>query len=201
MGDWKIKGKAALVLIHMQNAIATEDGAVAFFGHARAAREAGIIPRQQALLKRFREKKLPVIYVNAVHDPNPVFPAFGKFWQSLKSMKGINLAGSKDAEVIPALAPKPGEPVLGNWPINVFSGSGLQKVLKDYGAETLVLAGLATDIAVFTAAVQASELGYSVIVPSDASASGKAKAHEIVMNEMLPGVALITTTEDVLAHL
>jgi len=201
MSDWKIKGKAALVLIHMQNAIAREDGAVAFFGHAKAAKEAGIIPRQQALLKRFREKKLPVIYVSAVHDPNPIFPAYGKFWESLKSLRGVNLAGSKDAEVISELAPQPGEPVLGNWPINIFSGSGLQQVLKDCGAETLVLAGLATDVAVFTAAVQASELGYSVIVPNDASTSGKAKAHEVVMHDMLPGVALITTTEDVLAHL
>jgi nicotinamidase-related amidase len=201
MSNWEIKGKPALILIHMQNAIASEDGAVAFFGHAKAGKEAGIIPRQQALLKAFRQKKFPVIYVSAVHDPNPTFPAYGKFWESLKSLKGTNLAGSKDTEVIPELAPQPGEPVLGNWPINVFSNSGLGKVLKDSGAETLVLAGLATDIAVFTAAVQSSELGYSVIVPSDASASAKARAHEVVMNDMLPGMALVTTTEDVLAHL
>jgi hypothetical protein len=46
--SWKMKGKAALILIHMQHAIAREDGALAFFGHAKAAKEAGIIPRQQA---------------------------------------------------------------------------------------------------------------------------------------------------------
>ena len=201
MSNWEMKGKPALVIIHMQRSIASEEGAVAFFGHAKAAKEAGIIPRQQALLKAFRQKKLPVIYVNAVHVPNLTFPAYGKFWESLKSLKGVNLAGSKDTEVIPELAPQPGEPVLGNWPINVFSNSGLEQVLKDCGAETLVLTGLATDIAVFTAATQASELGYSVIVPNDASASGKARAHEVVMEDMLPGVALLTTTEDVLAHL
>jgi nicotinamidase-related amidase len=201
MSEWKMKGKPALVIIHMQNAIASEGGAVAFFGHAKAAKEAGIIPRQQALLNAFRQKKLPVIYVNAVHDPNPTFAAYGKFWESLKSLRGINLAGSKDTEVIPELAPQAGEPVLGNWPINIFSNSGLGQTLKDCNAETLVLAGLATDIAVFTAAVQASELGYSVIVPNDASASGKARSHEVVMNDMLPGFALVTTTADVLAHI
>ena len=74
-------------------------------------------------------------------------------------------------------------------------------MLKDFGVETLVLAGLATDIAVFTAAQQASDLGYSVIVPNDASALGKAIAHEVVMNDMLPGMALVTSTADVIAHL
>jgi len=201
MSNWEMKGKPALVIIHMQHAIASEEGAVAFFGHAKAAKEAGIIPRQQALLKRFRERKLPVIYVNAVHVPNATFPAYGKFWESLKSLKDVNLAGSKDTEVIPELAPQYGEPVLGNWPISVFSNSGLEQVLKDWGAETLVLVGLATEIAVFTSAQQASDLGYSVIVPNDASASGKARAHEVVMEDMLPGMALVTTTADVLAHL
>lgn len=198
MSDWKIKGKPALIIIHMQNAIAREDGAVAFFGHAKAAKEAGIIPRQQALLKKFREKKFPVIYVNA--GGFNTFPAYGKFWEALKSLPNLNLPGSKDIEVIPELAPKPGEPILINWPVNVFANSGLGQVLKDYGVGTLILVGLATDIAVFTAASQASDMGYSVIVPSDASASGKARAHEVVMTDMLPGMALVTTTEDVLAH-
>jgi nicotinamidase-related amidase len=201
MSDWQMKGKPALVIIHMQHAIASEDGANASFGHARAARENGIIPKQQQLLEAFRKKQLPVVYVNAVHVPDAVFPAYGKFWQSLESLKGINLAGSKDVEVIPELAPRPGEPVLGNWPISAFSGSGLHQVLRDRGAETLVLVGLATDIAVFVAAQQAGDLGYSVIVPNDASASGKARAHEVVMNDMLPGLSLVTSTADVLAHL
>lgn len=200
MDNWEMKGKPALVIIHMQDAIASEEGRVAFFGHAKAAKEAGIIPCQQALLKRFREKKLPVIYVNAVTDPTATLPAYGKFWKALGA-SGANLPGSKDIEVIPELAPQPGEPVLGNWPISTFANSGLEQVLKDYGAETLVLVGLATDIAILTAAIQAGDLGYSVIVPNDASASGNVRAHEVVMNDMLPGMALVTTTEDLLAHI
>lgn len=199
MGEWKIKGKPALIIIHMQHAIATENGAVAFFGHAKAAKEGSIIPRQQALLKKFREKKYPVIYVNAGWFST--FPAYGKFWEALKSLPNLNRPGSKDIEVIPELAPQPSEPVLINWPVSVFANSGLDQVLEKYSVDTLVLVGLATDIAVFTAASQAADKGYSVIVPNDASASGKARAHEAVMTDMLPGMALVTTTEDVLAHL
>ena len=184
----------------MQHAIVTEKGAYARFGHAKATKESGIILRQQELLKGFREKKLPVIYVVAVTDPASSVPPYGAFWKVLETVGG-NLPGSKDIEVIPELAPKPGEPVIGNWPISCFANSKLEQLLKDYGVQTVVLAGVATDIAVLTTAVQSTDLGYAVIVPSDASTSGNKRAHEIVMGDMLPGISLVTTTKDVLAHI
>ena len=69
--------KPALVFIHMQFGITDERGTVAFLGHAKATRESGIIARQQALLKAFRAKKLPVIFVNAVTDPKTKVPRTG----------------------------------------------------------------------------------------------------------------------------
>jgi nicotinamidase-related amidase len=200
MSEWKMVGKPALILIHMQHGITHESGGVASFGHAKATRESGIIPRQQALLKAFRSKKLPVIYVNAVTDPKAKLPVYGKFWPAIQKT-GANLPGSKDVEVIPELAPLPGEPVLGNFPFGMFTGSNLEKVLRENKVETLVLVGVATDMAVLTAVLQAADLYYNMIVPSDASTSANAKAHDAAMNMMIPAMALVTTTEDVLAHL
>jgi nicotinamidase-related amidase len=197
--EWKMVGKPALIFIHMQFGITDECGTVAFLGHAKATRESGIIPRQQALLKAFRDKKLPVIYVNAVTDPKSKFPVYGKFWPGIQKT-GANLPGSKDIEVIPELAPLPGEPVLGNWVFGMFSSNNLEKVLKELGVETLVLAGVATDMAVLSAVFQASDLFYNLIVPGDASTSANPKFHEVAM-EMISAVTLVTTTEDVIAHL
>jgi biuret amidohydrolase len=200
MNEWKMAGKPALILIHMQHAITHEDGAVAFLGHAKATRESGILPRQQALLKAFRAKKLPVIYVNAVTDPNSKYPVYGRFWQAFQKV-GANFPGTKDIEVISEVAPLPGEPVLGNWPFGIFTGNSLEKILKDLGVETLVLAGVATDMAVMTAVFQASDMFYNLIVPSDASTGANKQAHDVSMNQIIPAMALVTTTEDILAHL
>jgi nicotinamidase-related amidase len=63
------------------------------------------------------------------------------------------------------------------------------------------MVGVATDMAVLTAVLQAADLYYNMIVPSDASTSANAKAHDAAMNMMIPAMALVTTTEDVLAHL
>ncbi len=193
-------GKPALILIHMQHGITHEAGTVAVFGHAKATRESGIISRQQALLKAFRAKRLPVIFVNAITPASTKYPAYGKFWPVIQKLNP-NLPGTKDVEVIPDLAPAPGEPVLFNWPFGMFTGSNLEKVLKKNQVETLVLVGVATDMAVLTGVLQAADLFYNLIVPNDASTSANLQAHEAAMNLMIPAMALVTTTEDVLAHL
>ena len=198
MSEWKMAGKPALILIHMQHAITHPEGTVAFLGHAKATRESGIIPKQQALIKAFREKKLPVIFVCA-HTPDTKWPAYGKFWQGIKK-SAANLPGSKDVEVIEELTPSPEEPVFYNWPFGIFSGNNLRETLFGLGVETLVLAGVATDMAVLTAAFQASDFFYSLIVPSDASTSANLKFHEAAM-DMLDAFTLVTPTEDVIAHL
>jgi nicotinamidase-related amidase len=183
----------------MQYGITNEGGTVAFLGHAKATKESGIIARQQALLKAFRAKKLPVIFINAVVDPKSKVPVYGKFWPAIIKT-GANLPGSKDVEVIPELAPLPGEPVLGNWVFGMFSNNNLDKILKGLGVETLVLTGVATDMAVLSAVFQASDLFYNLIVPSDASTSANPTFHQVAL-EMISVMTLVTPTEDVIAHL
>jgi biuret amidohydrolase len=197
--EWTMVGKPALIFIHMQYGITNEGGTVAFLGHAKATKESGIIARQQALLKAFRAKKLPVIFVNAVTDPKTKVPVYGKFWPAIKKT-GANLPGSKDVEVIPELAPLPGEPVLGNFVFGMFSNNNLDKVLKGLGVETLVLTGVATDMAVLSAVFQASDFFYNLIVPSDASTSANPTFHKVAM-EMISVMTLVTPTDDVIAHL
>jgi len=199
MSEWKLTGKPALIVIHMQHAITHPEGKVAFLGHAKATRESGIIPRQQALIKAFRERNLPVIFVNAFTDPKTKFPAYGRFWQGIQK-SGANFLGTKDVEVISEVAPMPEEPVLYNWPFGMFTNSSLKEVLDNLGVDTLVLVGVATDMAVLSAVFQASDMLYSLIVPNDASTSANPKFHEAAMG-MIDAIAQVTSTQDVIAHL
>lgn len=199
VSEWELTGKPALIVIHMQHAITHPEGKVAFLGHAKATRESEIIPRQQVLIEAFRRKKLPVIFVNAFTDPKARFPAYGRFWQGIQK-SGANFLGTKDVEVIPEVAPMPEETVLYNWPFGMFTRSNLKEVLDNLGVDTLVLVGVATDMAVLSAVFQASDMLYSLIVPDDASTSANPKFHEAAMG-MIDAIALVTSTEDVIAHL
>ncbi len=202
MSDWKMKGKPALVILHMQQGIVGERGNIP--GLNEEVKGSGIIPRQQSLLKAFRDRKLPVIYVTALHvnnqqNPAGVLPAYGNLFRLIEMAPQT----PDNLEIIPELAPHPGEPVLCNWIIGAFTNSGLDQVLTACGAETLVLVGCVTQIAVYTAALQAVDRLYSVIVARDACASPQeqAKAQQVVLDIMAPNIALVTSTEDVIAHL
>jgi nicotinamidase-related amidase len=204
MEEWVMQGKPALILIHMQHAITDPEGRVAFL-HAKATWDSGIIPKQQALLRAFREKGLPVIYVNSVHPVNAaeLMSPFGRFYGVVRNSR-TNEPGTKDVEVLSAVAPRAGEPVLGNFMFGIFSnntGGDLKQVLADVGADTLVLCGVATGMAVMTAVIQCADMFYKVIVPSDASIDANQALHDMAINTVIPAIALVTTTDDVIAHL
>jgi biuret amidohydrolase len=200
MSDWEMVGKPALLFIHMQRAIVKEGSPLDGLGHSRATRESGIIPRQQALLKAFRDKGLPVIYVNAITPPDAKFPVYGKFWPFVaKTM--VNKPGTPDVEVIDELAPQAGEPLFYNWPFGIFQGNDLADYLSEEGIETLVLSGVATGMAVGTAVFACADRFLNLIVPEDASTDGNQQLHDCVFQSMIPAIALVTTTQDVIDHL
>ena len=200
MSDWKMLGKPALLLIHMQRSIVEEGNALDRLGHSRATRESGIIPRQQALLKAFRDKGLPVIYVNSITPTGARFPAYGSFWPFLEETK-VNTLGTPDVEVIDELAPQAGEPLFYNWLFGMFNGNNLEQYLKEHMIDTIVLSGVATRLAVGTAVYACTDRLFSVIVPEDASTDGNQELHDIIFRVLIPAISLVTTTEDVIAHL
>ncbi len=200
MTDWELKGKVALLVLDMQHDVVGEGGKGEPLGFPKACRESGIIPRIQALLKAFREKKLPVVHVVVEFNPIVPMPVYGAFFDYLRAERPC-APGSKGTQIIPEVAPVWGEPVVRKWNIGIFSHSNLEEVLKYYGAETLILAGVATNLVVHIGAVQAIDRGYSVIVPRDAVTSNDREAHEFYLTRTLPLISLITTTEEVLSKI
>jgi nicotinamidase-related amidase len=191
MANWKMDGKPVLLILHMQNAIAGRLKDVLI--------KSGVIKNQQALLKAFRDKKYPVIYVNVLLNP-PVagkLPAYGEIWKQCSGTANDPVGIS----VISELAPLPNEPVLYNWPTGAFNNSGLDGALKICGAQTLVAAGFASNGVVYTLIQGAADRYYSTVIPRDASAARTQQTHDAVMDWIAPNISLVTTTEDVIAHL
>jgi len=200
MADWSLAGRPALVVVHMQKSLCMVGGSLEQMGHCKAARDAGIIPNIQALQKAFRDRGLPVVFVAACHPEEFKVPAYGPFWQAAGAMK-INLEGTPDVEVIDELAPAPGERIFYNWPFDIFRFNDLDDHLGELGVETVIVTGIATGMAIGHNSFCLADRLYSLIVPSDTCADGNEKLHRAVIDWMLPPIALITTTEDVIAHL
>ena len=200
MSEWALAGKPGLLVVHMQNSICKVGGSLEGMGHCQAVRAAGIIPNIQALQTGFRARQLPVIFVVAQHPEKFHVPAYGPFWPAARDL-GLNLKGTEDVQIIDELAPAAGEPIFCNWPFDVFRVNKLEKHLRRQGVETVVLTGVATGMAISHASFSLADRLFSLIVPSDTCADARANLHQAVLEEMLPPIGLIITTEDVLAHL
>lgn len=200
MSDWELRGRPALLIIHMQNAIVKTPSPLEVFGHGRAAWEEGVVDNIQRLVEAFRDQGHPVIYTVAYTPPEVEWPAYGGFWEGSQQVK-VNHMGTWDVEVIDELAPAPGEPVFYNWPFSVFEGTGLQVYLQEQGVDTVVLVGVATGMSVGVAAWALAERFYNLIVPSDATTDGNSEVHRLVVGLILPAIGLVTTTEDVIRRL
>lgn len=200
MTNWKLVGKAALVVVHMQNAICKSPSPLDFMGHQRATAEDGIISHVADLLAAFRSKRLPVIYVVAVHPDEPEVPAYGAFWQGLPGLQ-VNQLGSPDVDVVAELTPQDGEPVVHNWPFDILRCTNVEEWLRERGVETVVLVGVATGMAINIAAYQLADRLFNLIVPSDCVTDGNRQLHEAIMTGIMPVISLVTTSADVIAHL
>jgi nicotinamidase-related amidase len=200
MSEWKLIGKTALLVVHMQNAIVKAPSPLEPLGHIRATWEDGVVPKIQDLMTAFRAKGLPVIFVNAYTPADTKFPVYGRFWPGVEK-SGVNFMGTRDVDVIDELAPADGEPLFYNWPFGIFQGNDLEEYLADRGIETVVLTGVATGMAIGTAAFALADRLYNLIVPIDTATDGNRELHEVIFKSMIPAIALVTTADDVIAHL
>jgi biuret amidohydrolase len=81
-----------------------------------------------------------------------------------------------------------------------FHDSDLDHVLRSAGVDTVAVLGVATNASVEGTARGASDLGYRVLVVSDACSAATPEAHAASV-ESMGLLAEITTTDDVIAAL
>lgn len=79
--------------------------------------------------------------------------------------------GSPALEVHPAVAPKPGEPVIQKHLAGAFTGTPLEDHLRKLGIEQVIVSGFMTQMCCDTTARQAAHLGFKVLFLADATAA------------------------------
>lgn len=106
--------------------------------------------------------------------------------------------GTPEAEIVPALAPRAGEYIVPKHRWSAFYGTYLDHALRTRGADTIVLCGGSTEIGIASTAYAARDLGYNLVIVSDACTSPKLELHAQLMREAFPRLARVRTTAQVL---
>lgn len=151
----------ALLIVDMVNDFVTGK-----LGTLRAKR---IIPNIRTLADAARRADVPVIYVNDAHLPKDF---------ELKIWGPHSMAGTKGAQIIPELAASKGDYVFGKQTYSAFYETPLDTVLRAHGVDSLVIAGLHSNICCRHTSADAFFRGIRPVVPEDGVESLSQEAHE-----------------------
>jgi len=171
-------GATALIVIDMQRDFVEPGGFGAALGNDVMPLQ-GIVPATARLIAAARAAGLPVIHTRECHrsDLSDCPPAkLNRGAPSLRigdpgPMGRILSAGEPGAEIVPELAPAPGETVIDKPGKGAFHATPLSQVLQDLGTRSLILAGVTTEVCVQTTMREANDRGFECLLAEDATES------------------------------
>lgn len=154
-----------------------------------------IVPAIAALVDTARKLAIPVIYTQERHR------ADGIDLELSVSEPEHCLEGTPGMEIVPALAPVPGDYVVTKPRYSGFFATDLDLLLRSLRVSTLVLCGAATDVCVRATAQDAHQLNYRVIVAPECVAGTTAERHDAALANIGYVFGSVRGLPDVLAGL
>jgi ureidoacrylate peracid hydrolase len=163
-------GRAALLVIDVQNDLCHAEGAYGRLGVPLAAIQQAV-ERLLAVIEAARDAGVPVIFVKTHHDrwtDSPTWPV---------GAPRSCVTGTWGAEFY-RLRPAVGDPVVVKRRQSGFYGTDLAVILRTLGRRTVLVSGVATNVCVESTARDAAMRDYDVVLVEDCAGAASREEHE-----------------------
>ncbi len=178
--------RTALIIIDMQRDFLEPGGFGETLGNDVSLLHAAVAPCR-AVLAAAREHGLLVIHTREGHRPDLSDAPPAKVERGSPSMRigapgpmgRILIRGEPGHDIIDALYPIPGEPVIDKPGKGAFYQTDLEVMLQGRSIQNLLVCGVTTEVCVNTTVREANDRGYRCVVLGDCCASYFPEFHEM----------------------
>ena len=191
-------GTTALVVIDMQN-FYMKEGASSYCPSAQA-----IVPNANRLADAVRRFGSPVLWVRNVTTAK-AFKGWSNHYKRMSEKRiGIRkreLAKDGDGfQFWHEMDVRDTDRKLEKTRYSAFipGASNLEKILGEYGIDTLIFCGVATNVCVESTARDAMMMNYRTVIIEDSCAANSTQAHEVSLNSLYLNFGDVQTTDQII---
>lgn len=171
--------RTALVVIDMQNDFCAPEGYVAKLG-LDVSRLSLLVPSLEAILACARDVGVPIVWLRACYENGLVPPSMVQQKQS-RNIQAVCCARGSWGYAFFGVSPASGEAVFEKHTYSGFSNPDFEAHLRSLDIETLLLAGVQTNVCVESTLRDAHSRGFNIAVLSDGVGSHTPALHEATL--------------------
>lgn len=167
---------------------------------ADSARACGLIPSIARLLEAARASGASVIHCTAgFRADRASTPRNAPLISALLKRPDHLVEGTPTVELVEEMGPEPGDHLSSRrHGVSPFGGTSLDATLRGLGISTVVATGVSLNLGIPGLAIEAVNLGYTVVVPTDAVCGVPEDYGRTVLKNTISLVATLTTVDEVI---